>query len=97
MSTNDDLTQAALRIGEILREDSERQRQEIADRIRSMLSVARTRAGGELAEALLQVMLVMDKWHAEALRSPGRTPLIETTEAAGEILAAIETGLGVRS
>jgi hypothetical protein len=97
MSSDDfseQIRSAGAAIGDIFREDTERQRREVTDRIRAMLSVARTKAGGELAESLLQVMLVMDRWHGEALASANPPAMIGLTAAADEILTAIETGFG---
>ena len=88
---------AAGRIGDIFRDDAQRQRREVADRIRAALNIASTKAGGELAGALLQVMLVMDSWHNEALISANQPAVIGLTAAADQILTAIETGLGVRT
>lgn len=99
MSTDPDfdeaLREAGQRIGEIIRDDQERQRREIHDKIRALLQVARTKVGGEFAEALLQVLVVADKWQAEAAEVA--VPVLDPYRAADDILTAIETGLGVRT
>lgn len=86
------IREASRQIGEIFRKDAERQRAELHEKIRAMLETARTKVGGELAEALLQVLLVADKWQA----APG-WHWIAASDAADEILAAMETGLGLRA
>ena len=86
------IREAGRRIGEIFREDAERQRAEIHQKIRAMLETARTKVGGELAEALLQVLLVADKWQADPAWQ-----FLAAHDAAGEILTAMETGLGLRT
>jgi hypothetical protein len=87
------IREAGRRIGEIITEDNARQRREIHAKIRAMLETAAgIRPGGELAEALLQVLLVTDGWMAA---SPAPR-WIMAHNAADEILTAMETGLGVR-
>ena len=86
---------AGARIGEILREDAERQRREVHEKIRSLLEMARGTVGGELAEALLNVMLVTDKWVAGAASPPAGRLMLDRAKAADEILTAMENGLGV--
>ena len=88
---------AGRRIGDIFRKQDERQRREVHDKIRSLLEMARGRVGGELAEALLHVMLVTDKWVADAASPPAGHLMLDRAEAADEILTAMETGLGVRT
>jgi hypothetical protein len=86
------IREASRQIGEIVRDDHERQRAELRSRIRALLEMARGKVGGELAEALLQVFLVADEWHA----SP-EWQFITAHDAADKILTAMETGLGVRT
>lgn len=86
------IREAGRRIGEIVREDIDRQRAELREKIRAMLERARTKVGGELAEALLQVLLVADNWSADP-----EWRWLAAHDAANEVLAAMETGLGLRA
>ena len=88
---------AGTRIGEIFRKAEERQRREVHDKIRSLLQIARGKVGGEFAEALLNVMLVADRWYAAEPSPDVPVATIGLLAAADEILTAIETGLGVRT
>ena len=87
-------------IGAILTESMNRQRQENRDHLLGLFRTARNRVGGEFAEALIQVMLVVNRWEEQAMTPddagmPQTT--IELTDAAADILAAIETGLGANA
>lgn len=86
------IREASRRIGQIFTEENERQRQEVHARLRTVLELARTRVGGELAEALLNVLLVADKWHTDP-----QWQFLAAHDAADQVLTAMETGLGVRT
>lgn len=100
MSTDDEFTarisEISASIGQILRDDMESQRQANAGQLRAILEQARNKVGGEFAEALLQVMLTVNRWEGQAMASAGRTPTISLEVACRDIITAIETGLGAR-